>query len=236
MIILSFDIDINNFSFIKFEIEDNNFLIKNWDNISLKEPEKQITCCHKMNSKKNNKICGKTARFYIENENDIEGYCGIHSKKKDNIKKFVKKKKDKFNLLEINLLLIKKLDTLEINNIDYVLIEQQPIANQRMKNISLCLFNYYALRGIHDKNNNKIKDILFISPRNKLKCYDGPTIEIKSKNQYTKRKKLAIEYCKYFLKEYPDDLNFFNSLKKKDDAADCFLQGLWFLKKKKFLS
>lgn len=233
MIIISFDIGINNFSFIKIETIDDKFNILTWDNIKIKNIEPPMVCCEKI--KKNNKICGKTARYYTDLENKI-AYCGIHSKNKDNIQKIPqKKKKDKFNLLEINLLLIEKLDSLNIGNIDYVLIEQQPVANQRMKNISLCLFNYFAIRGISDRNENKIKDILFISPKNKLKCYDGPAVEIKSKNQYTKRKKLAIEYCKYFLKDHINDLNFFNSLKKKDDAADCFLQGLWFLKNKKIL-
>jgi hypothetical protein len=185
MIIISFDIGINNFSFIKIETNDEKFNILTWDNVSIKHIEPPLVCCEK-NKKNPNKICGKTARYYTDLENKI-AYCGIHKKNKDNIQKIVvKKKKEKFNLLEINLLLIEK------------------------------------------------KDILFISPRNKLKCYDGPEVEIKSKNQYTKRKKLAIEYCKYFLKDYEKELNFFNSLKKKDDAADCFLQGLWFLKNKKF--
>lgn len=234
MIIISFDIGINNFSYAKIETNNEKFNIKTWDNVRIKNLEPPLVCCEK-NKKNPNKICGKTARYYTDLENKI-AYCGIHKKNKDNIQKVVvKKKKEKFNLLEINLLLIEKLDSLNIGDVDYVLIEQQPTANQRMKNISLCLFNYFSIRGISDKVENKIKDILFISPKNKLKFYDGPEVEIKSKNQYTKRKKLAIEYCKYFLKDYENDLIFFNSLKKKDDAADCFLQGLWFLKNKKFI-
>jgi hypothetical protein len=235
MIIISFDIGINNFSFVVMETEDTNFKINTWDNVRIKNIEPPLLCCEK-NKKNKNQTCGKTARYYVNLENK-ETYCGIHKKGKENIQKIVvKKKKDKFNLLEINLLLIEKLDSLKLGQIDYVLIEQQPIANQRMKNISLCLFNYFSIRGITDKVENKIKDILFISPKNKLKCYDGPVVEIKSKNQYTKRKKLAIEYCKYFLKDFEKDLEFFNSLKKKDDAADCFLQGLWFLKNRKFIN
>ena len=233
MIIISFDIGINNFSFIKMDTNDEKFNILTWDNVNIKNIEPPLICCEK-NKKNPNKICGKTARYFTNLENKMV-YCGIH-KKKDNIQKIVvKKKKKKFNLLEINLLLIKKLDNLNIGDVDYVLIEQQPIANQRMKNISLCLFNYFSIRGISDKIENKIKDILFISPRNKLKCYDGPVIEVKSKSQYTKRKKLAIEHCKYFLENYENDLIFFNSLKKKDDGADFFLKGLLFLKNKKFI-
>ena len=233
MIIISFDIGINNFSYIRLVTNDSNFKIDTWDNVKLKNIEPPLLCCEP-NKKNPNKLCGKTARYYTDLENK-KTYCGIHKHKVDIQKIVTKKKKEKFNLLEINLLLIEKLDSLNLGDLDYVLIEQQPTANQRMKNISLCLFNYFSIRGITDKSENKIKDILFISPKNKLKFYDGPEVEIKSKNQYTKRKKLAIEYCKYFLKDYENDLNFFNSLKKKDDAADCFLQGLWFLKNKKFL-
>ena len=232
MIILSFDIGITNFSFIKIETNEDKFNINTWNNVRIKNIEPPLVCC---DTNKKNKVCGKTARYYTDLKNK-KVYCGIHKRNKADIQKIViKKKKEKFNLLEINLLLIKKLDELNIENVDYVLIEQQPSANQRMKNISLCLFNYFAIRGISDKPDNKIKDILFISPKNKLKFYNGPEIVIKSKNQYTKRKKLAIEYCKYFLKDHQKDLDFFNSLKKKDDAADCFLQGLWFLKKKNII-
>ena len=127
--------------------------------------------------------------------------------------------------------LIKLLDKLELFDVDYVLLEQQPQRNVQMKNISILLFNYFILRGIIDKIENKIKDVLFISSKNKLKFYDGPEIIIKSKNNYTKRKKLAIEYCKYHLKDNETDLKYFLSLKKKDDAADCFLQAVWFFNK-----
>ncbi len=119
MIIISFDIGINNFSFIKMETVDEKFNIQNWENINIKNIEPPLVCCEK-NKKNQNKICGKTARYYTNLENKMV-YCGIHNKKKDNIQKIVvKKKKEKFNLLEINILLIEKLDSLNIGDIDYV--------------------------------------------------------------------------------------------------------------------
>ena len=231
MKILSFDVGIHNLSYIKMENNDTNYNIFAWENINMfNNDDNTLLCCEKY--KNNTKICNKKAKVYIDTNDNIESFCGIHLKKKDNnlLKKIEKKKKKKINFLELNIKMIEILDNLNLCDVDYVLIEQQPSKNQTMKNISIILFNYFAMRGIVDKLEKKIKKILFISPRNKLKGYNGPEIIIKSKNQYTKRKKLAIEYCKYYLKENDTNLNYFLSLKKKDDAADCFLQGVWFLK------
>ena len=127
MINISFDIGIHNFSFIKIKTNENNFNIDTWDNVRIKNIEPPLVCC---DTNKKNKVCGKTARYYSDLENK-KVYCGIHKRNKENIQKIViKKKKDKFNLLEINLLLIKKLDELNIEDLDYVLIEQKPSSNQ----------------------------------------------------------------------------------------------------------
>jgi hypothetical protein len=51
--------------------------------------------------------------------------------------------------------------------------------------------------------------------------------------KYADKKRLAIEHAKYFLeKQEPQYLEFFNTHKKKDDLADSFLQGIYYLKKK----
>jgi hypothetical protein len=232
MKVLSFDIGINNLSFIKIEYINNKYNIDKWKTISLFLPENILLCTH---TTQKNKLCNKKAKFYITEENTIYSFCGIHSKKKDQDKlcKINKKKNKKKTLKEICIKLIETFDELQLCDVDYVLLEQQPQRNAQMKNISLLLFNYFILRGMFDKVDNKIKDVLFISSKNKLKFYDGPEIIIKSKNNYTKRKKLAIEYCKYHLKENENknDLKYFLSLKKKDDAADCFLQAIWFFNK-----
>ena len=68
----------------------------------------------------------------------------------------------------------------------------------------------------------------FISSSNKLK----PFID-KKKTTYAERKKLGISITKRlvneksFLSVFQD---LFNASKKKDDLADCFLQGIWYLK------
>jgi len=62
-------------------------------------------------------------------------------------------------------------------------------------------------------------------------------IQIKDKKKgssikYADKKRLAIEYAKYYVQQNPDYIEFFNNHKKKDDLADSFLQGLYYLKKK----
>jgi len=105
-----------------------------------------------------------------------------------------------------------------------------------------------------------IEKIDFCSASNKLKIYDGPEIilDVKPKKQskkataavveepapeeqpkkkstklkYREKKRLEIEHAKYY-KEKNDieKLQFFNDHKKKDDLADSYLQGLYYIKK-----
>jgi len=61
-----------------------------------------------------------------------------------------------------------------------------------------------------------------------------PTIKNKKKNtlSYADKKRLAIEHAKYFIEKYDEKyIDFFNLHKKKDDLADSFLQGLYFMEK-----
>lgn len=79
---------------------------------------------------------------------------------------------------------------------------------------------------------SSITEVHMVNARNKLSFYDGPTIETFSKNKYTQRKKESIEVCKYFIKEDSINSSYFLSHKKKDDLADAYLQGVWYIKKK----
>ena len=57
---------------------------------------------------------------------------------------------------------------------------------------------------------------------------------VKKKTTYNERKKLSIKVTQDILIKNPDLQkwkDFFNKHKKKDDLADCFLQGRWYLNK-----
>jgi len=106
--------------------------------------------------------------------------------------------------------------------IDSVIIENQisPIAS-RMKTIQGMLVQYFVMSPVN------VKNVEFISASNKLKGCD-----IKDKTKYSDRKKLGIAKCLETITNdyrFSDKIDYFNAHKKKDDLADSFLQGLWFL-------
>ena len=138
-------------------------------------------------------------------------------------------------LVQMGITLMKEFDKiLDIEHIDHIVIENQisPIAN-RMKTLQGMIAQYFIMR---DKC-----AISFISSANKLKAFSkldnnvDTSISISSgPSNYGERKKEGIKIVKELLEN--NDLNkewlekFLNH-KKKDDLADAFLQGIWFLSK-----
>jgi hypothetical protein len=111
----------------------------------------------------------------------------------------------------------------QLLTINTVIIENQisPIAN-RMKTVQGMISQYFIMR------NNNI-GIEFVSASNKLKN------EKKSnKLTYSERKKLSVQKCLELIEIQhisSEWINIFKNHKKKDDLADSFLQGIWFLNK-----
>ena len=107
--------------------------------------------------------------------------------------------------------------------IDCVLIENQisKIAST-MKTIQGMITQYFVM--------NSVDDIHYVSSYNKLKLY------ISSKKNYTykQRKELGIQCALKELNESQDSgwISLFQTHKKKDDLADSFLQGLWYINMK----
>ena len=146
---------------------------------------------------------------------------------KDNVLENVSTLKcNDFSLIDIGCAIKTRLNALDFSGIDTVLIENQisPIAN-RMNCIQGMVSQYFIMKNI--------TNIQFISASNKLKLFSE-----KKKTTYTERKKLGIEITQKLLLEprhndTPENkdkiIAMFNSHKKKDDLADCFLQGIWFI-------
>ena len=114
----------------------------------------------------------------------------------------------------------KSLDPIDMDTVDVVLIEKQPFCNPKMRVISSAMHMYFVMKGV-----TKIVDY---SGKHKLKlCMDrDPSVKGKAAKYYSNKKR-AIETTRDLIKiNDPGFEHVFTSSKKKDDLADCYLQGL----------
>jgi len=146
--------------------------------------------------------------------------------------------------------------------VDIVILENQisPIAG-RMNTIQGMLAQYFIMRDVI----SLVPKIEFISSSGKLKDYKGskgpkdPTVpmelkggttdgtskglkggsEVQEKTSYKDHKRDGIAFCRDFMTKN-DGLRahqeVFDSSTKKDDLADCFLQGIYYLKREKLIT
>jgi hypothetical protein len=228
------------------------YYCKNHSKLAMITPptfENLFTLCinNTCNIEGKNGTCGKKSKYNFNNKIE-DNYCNTHAKSKytniSNGFKLVshaKKGIDKMSMDDFLMRLVVELDKRpNLLNCEYVFIENQPtMKNPRMKTISVTLYNYYLIRGIIDKSISKsqLKEVHFMAPSNKLKlANDGDKVElVKVKNNeddsktYKLTKSLGVKYCLEMIKQFPDWVAVFNSHKKKDDLADCFLQGMYAL-------
>lgn len=151
---------------------------------------------------------------------------------------------NKVDIISIGKNIKKKFDEIFItnntyDNIDVILIENQisPIAN-RMKTIQGMVAQYFIMKS----STSHQQDIKFVSSFNKLKDVTNKTTLIThtqddktEKSKYNDRKKLGIVTCLENLEKIHDNnewISFFAKHSKRDDLADCFLQGIWYIKNK----
>jgi len=119
-----------------------------------------------------------------------------------------------------------------VSGIDVVIIENQlSTLATRMKTLQGMITQYFIMRGV--------PDIRFISAINKLKLFDqkkegeghGEQVD-KGEDCYADRKKRSIEITRALIANaaHMHLMSMkFEKHKKKDDLADCFLQGMWWL-------
>ena len=132
--------------------------------------------------------------------------------------------------------------------VDIVILENQisPIAG-RMNTIQGMLAQYFIMRP----DISLIPKIEFISSSGKLKDYkgskggtDSSSKELKEpstdeKTTYKDHKRDGIAFCRDFMTKNEGLRTYQNVLEtstKKDDLADCFLQGIYYLKREKLIT
>jgi hypothetical protein len=138
----------------------------------------------------------------------------------------IKTNAGELDLITIGKNLKKELNQLNaMNNITHVVIENQisPIAT-RMKTIQGMLAQYFIM-------SYDTVYIDFVSSSCKLKGLEKQNTDVE--NKYQQHKKDAVYHCKQIL-EKENFVEWIHVLdtKKRDDLADCFLQGIWFLQNK----
>jgi hypothetical protein len=161
------------------------------------------------------------------------------------------------NLIDIGISIKNELNELfknyELSSIDQIILENQisPIAN-RMKTIQGMISQYFIdcnnynikfisatnkLKPFINKESKESKESKYVSGYKDL-CEIDEVKDVKEakenkdkKLSYNERKKLSIYYTKQLLehKNMSPEHAFFIKHSKKDDLADCFLQGIYYL-------
>ena len=237
--LVSFDVGIKNMAFCVIDKKNKN--IVQWESIDMTNSKKtQKQTCH---------LCKRIAKF----TRCGELFCSTHMKKTDPSALILHKASEKkkiqaelssrgildvdyekhyftslqqqkancqtISLIEIGRNIKKKLDELlpSIELFTDIIIENQisPIAT-RMKTIQGMLVQYFIMRQ-HEVN------IEFVSSSNKLKGFGKLT--------YNQRKKKSIEIVQKMIIDDSHNFRKFENSDKKDDLADCYLQGYCWLEK-----
>ena len=146
----------------------------------------------------------------------------------EKIKKIKTKTANDTDLISVGKKLKEALNSiLSINEITHVIIENQisKIAS-RMKTVQGMLSQYFIMSEV-------CPYIEYVSSSNKLKDF----VSYGEENSYKQHKKDSVIISNQFILN--NDLGNWNNIfstSKKDDLADAFLQGLWYLKREKIIS
>lgn len=227
MEILSFDVGIKNLAYCRMGSDET---IKDWGIINLNENPQCMMCLKKP--------CSKQSSYYFEENGQKCYYCSTHIKHKTITDKKVRKKKlnPNHDLMNLSQLCVENLRKLNLENVKSVLIENQPaLKNPVMKSIQMIIYTFFIMDGVMNSDNS-VEKVHMVNARNKLKVYKGPEIdcpyEKNVKNKYKINKYLSVKYTEKMIDKQEDKYkDLFNESKKKDDLADAYLQGIYWLNK-----
>jgi hypothetical protein len=253
--ILSWDVGIKHLAYNLSEYDEDietkkiNLTIKQWgiinlalekcdfcdkDGLYLYDEDKKYYCsdhCKKLRAKHFCYVekCYEKAKYQLDVPQVNKYICNIHGPK-------VYAFDSATELLKLKL--IEKLDLIEFKEFEYILIENQPtFKNPKMKAIADTLYSWFLIRKIVDAKTLLPENIRLISPGRKNTLFVKPkkvnednkeSEETKKSNKisYQDGKKMSIEFCKNIIT--PEWNEYFKEFSKKDDLADCLLQGYSF--------
>ena len=220
-VIFSIDVGIKNLGVCLMRIDNKKNIeeIIIWKTLSLIENKSEI-CSGVL---KNGKLCKSQGKYKYEDNY----YCMKHKCDGSILNK--KEKASAIDIISLGRNIKYKLDELlqeEEMKINYVVIENQiSTLASRMKTIQGMIIQYFILKNI--------ENIDVISSQNKLKLLkEYENIENIKKTSYGDRKKIGINLTNKIL-DSNEKLRISKELfigKKKDDLADSFLQGLYYIK------
>ncbi len=111
---------------------------------------------------------------------------------------------------------------------DIVIIENQPLKNNKMKSVSVAIYTYFNMLKIQFGN---IEQVQFMRATEKLKCrrYEE-LMQIMGKASYKDRKQASIQLCRLYLMDIsPEKLEWLDRQKKQDDVTDSTLQAIYYI-------
>jgi Holliday junction resolvasome RuvABC endonuclease subunit len=111
---------------------------------------------------------------------------------------------------------------------DIVIIENQPLKNNKMKSVSVAIFTYFNMLKIQFGNIEKVK---FIRATEKLKCRRCQELpQVLGKASYKDRKQTSIQLCRLYLKDIsPEKLEWLDTQRKRDDMTDAMLAAIYYI-------
>ena len=212
MKLISFDIGIKNLAYCV--IDSDTCCILDWGVLDISTCDK---CEHIM---KGMKSCEKDAKVTINNTRLCTAHQKLSQYKGMKSKKIPKQKNPMLDEHPIFL------------TVDQVLVENQPaLKNPTMKSVQMLVYSYFLIKGV-TVTTSPTTCIEMINARNKLKAYKGEPIPCDIKDRYKRTKWLGIQYCEKMISENEQIDECYKTLfkcSKRDDLADAYLQGMYWL-------